>query len=232
MFQNLISFWKGKSFLTEVLEEFKMMMESTKYMFETVSKNLISGEKSPGLEDKIYEIDKEVNRLEKEIRKRIVEHLSLQPTVDVPVSLVLMSVVKDAERIGDYCKNIFEIIGLLEKPLRRDVFEKLFNHIDRQILAEFEKTEKAFIESDEKLAKEIMYLERKIVKECDEIVKKLAADKALTSNESVCLTLLARYFKRVSAHLANIGSSVILPVSDLDFFDERLRREKGRAEEA
>lgn len=227
MFKNLMLFWKGKDFLTEVLEEFKDMLKRTQSMFESVCNALIEGQKEPNLEERIYEIDKKVNRLEREIRKRIVEHLSIQPTVDVPVSLVLMSVVKDAERIGDYCKNILEVIDLLDKPLTREKFEALFDRLDRKIAEEFENTRKAFMESDEKKAKEILYLERKIVRDCDDIVKKLAKSD-FSTNEAVCLVLLARYFKRIVAHLANIGSSVILPISDLDFFDERLRREKNR----
>ncbi|MGB2705492.1 MAG: PhoU domain-containing protein [Candidatus Omnitrophota bacterium] len=227
MFKNLLSFWKGKDFLTEVLEEFKEMLNDTKNMFESVCEALIKGRRGPNLEERIYKVDKRVNLLEREIRKRIVEHLSIQPGVDVPVSLVLMSVVKDAERVGDYCKNLLEIVGLLNRPIERARFEALFGDIDKKILEEFDKTQKAFIESDEKTAKQILYLERGIVKSCDEIVKQLAKGD-LPTNEAVCLTLLARYFKRVAAHLANIGSSVILPISDLDFFDEKLRREKGR----
>lgn len=227
MFKNLISFWKGKDYLTQVLEEFKEMLEETKYMFESVCKALLEGGANSELEKKTYEIDKKVNRLEKEIRKRIVEHLSIQPSADVPVSLILMSVVKDAERIGDYCKNILEVISLSDKPIKRDLFEELFDHIDKKISKEFEMTQKAFIESDEEVAKEILDLERKIVRDCDEIVKKLAKC-SFSTNEAVCLTLLARYFKRVSAHLANIGSSVILPVSDLDFFDEKLRHKNNK----
>jgi phosphate uptake regulator len=225
MFESLISFWKGKEFLTKVLEEFREMLEDTAYMFESVCGALIEGKPGERLKDKIYEVDKKVNLLEKEIRKRVVEHLSIQAGTDIPVSLVLMSVVKDAERIGDYCKNIFEIIDLLHVPLKRELFEELFDGIDKKILEVFEKTQKAFIESDEEVAKQILYLERKIVRNCDDIVKKLSKSN-LSTNEAVCFTLLARYFKRVAAHLANIGSSVILPVSELDFFDEKLRHEK------
>ena len=225
MFKNLMSFWKGKDFLTEVLEDFKNMLQDTKYMFELVCEGLIDGKPEPDLKDKIYKVDKKVNNLEREIRKRIVEHLAIQPSVDVPVSLVLMSVVKDAERVGDYCKNLFEVIELLSKPVEKTKFRGLFDELDKKILEIFEKTQKAFMESDEKIAKEILYLERSIVKSCDEIIKKLAQG-SLSTNEAVCYALTARYFKRVAAHLVNIGSSVILPISDLDFFDEKLRREK------
>ena len=224
MFRNLMSFWKGKDFLTQVLEDFKEMLNDCRLMFESVCNSLIGGEKDPNLKDKIYEVDKKVNHLEREIRKRIVEHLSIQPSVDVPVSLVLMSVVKDAERIGDYCKNLFEVTGLLNEPLTKEEFRKLFNGIDKKILQEFVKTQKAFIESDGKMAKDILYSEKEIVKNCDDIIKELTKS-SLPTNEAVCFALLARYFKRIAAHLANIGTSVILPVSDLDFFDERLKRE-------
>ena len=228
MFKNLMSFWKGKDFLTQVLQEFKEMLNDTSGMFESVCTALLEGSAGGGLKDKIYAVDKKVNLLEKDIRKRIVEHLAMHPSVNIPFSLVLMSVVKDAERIGDYCKNLFEVTELLEKPMRKDEYEKFFDGIDKNILGIFEKTRKAFIESDENVAKEILIDEKKVVKTCDEIVKKLAGSD-LSTNKAVCFTLVARYFKRVAAHLVNIGSSVILPITDLDFFDEKLRHNKENA---
>ena len=59
-----------------------------------------------------------------------------------------------------------------------------------------------------------------VVKECDAILVKLAQSD-LTTNEGVCYTLIARYFKRVAAHLVNISTSVVLPISQLDYFDEK-----------
>lgn len=225
MFKNLISFWKGRDFLKEALKEFNEMMQDTEEMFKSVCDLLIRGQTKEGLKDNIYEVDKSVNELERDIRKRVVEHLSIHPGVDVPFSLVLMSVVKDAERLGDYSKNLFEVWELLKKPLDQDLYKRYFGDLDQRIFGEFEKTRQAFIESDEKLAHEILNLEREIVKKCDQIVEQLASSK-LEANEAVCLTLIARYFKRVAAHLANIGSSVILPITNLDFFDEKLRHNK------
>jgi phosphate uptake regulator len=49
---------------------------------------------------------------------------------------------------------------------------------------------------------------------------KLAASD-LSTNEGVCYTLVARYFKRIAAHLVNISTSVVLPISQLDYFDEK-----------
>ena len=227
MVKNFLSFWKGKDFLSQILEDFNKMLEDTQDMFNSVLNKLLESKEKPGLKDRIYSVDRQVNELEREIRKRIVEHLSLQPTVDVPACLLMMSVVKDAERIGDYCKNLYEVTEFLQKPLDKGRFRELFDDIDREIIDEFSKTMRAFKDSDEKLARDVLNIEREIVKKCDGILNKLASG-SLGTNEAVCYTLIARYFKRISAHLTNIGSSVVLPISNLDFFDEKLRRKEAK----
>ncbi|MBU1007366.1 MAG: hypothetical protein KKH08_07265 [Candidatus Omnitrophica bacterium] len=222
MFKNLLQFWKGKDFLVEVLGEFKNMLENTQQMFDSVCKQLIDNEKDPDLREKIYGIDKKVNDLQKNIRKRVVEHLSIQPSVDVSTSLLLMSVVKDAERLGDYAKNLFGITQYLQKPIDKNKYNGLFNSVEKEILDLFQKTKEAFMESDEAKANLSWDYENKITKQCDEIIEKLA-NSSLSVNEAVCFVLMARYFKRITAHLSNIATSVVLPLSDLDYFDEKRR---------
>lgn len=220
MFRNLLSFWKGKEFLAQVFEEFKDMLDDTEFMFKAVCGRLLDNIEEPDLKKKIYEIDKKVNRLQKDIRKRIVEHLSLQPTVNITACLLLMSVVKDAERLGDYAKNLYEVTELLEKPIDKKLFSEYFGNIDKDIMALFEQTRAAFIEADEEKAGLAWDYEKRIAKDCDRIVEQIAKSN-LSVNEAVCFTLIARHFKRLVAHLVNIATSVILPISDLDYFDEK-----------
>lgn len=220
MFKNLLSFWKGKDFLVQVLEDFRIMLDDSESMFEAVCVQLLEGNKEPGLKDKIYEIDKQINNLQKDIRRRIVEHLSLQPTVDVNACLILMSVVKDAERLGDYSKNLYEVTELLAEPIDCALFSEYFDEIDKKIMALFQQTKKAFIEADEEQARSAWQHEKKIATGCDQIVERLAQSN-LTVNQAVCFTLIARHSKRIMAHLVNIATSVVLPLSDLDYYDER-----------
>ncbi len=224
MFKNLLQFWKGKDFLTEVLEEFKQMLNDCQAMFESVCRRLIDNKKEEGLEEKIYSIDKKVNAIERNIRKRIVEHLSIQPSVDVSTSLVLMSVVKDAERLGDYAKNLLEITKILAGPLDKEKYNQFFDHIEEKIKSLFECTKKAFIETDENKASQAWGYEREAVKLCDSIIEKVAKS-SLSVNEAVCFVLMARYFKRIAAHLANIATSMVVPLSDLDYYNDQ--REKN-----
>ena len=220
MFRNLLSFWKGKDFLAQVFEEFRSMLDDAEIMFKVACGRLLDNVDEPGLKQRIYDIDQKVNCLQKDIRKRVVEHLSLQPTVDVAACLVLMSVVKDAERLGDYCKNLYEVTELLEKPLNRELFTNYFDGIDKDILTLFEQTKGAFIDADEEKARLTWEYKTRLTKDCNRIVSELVKCD-LSVNEAVCMVLIARYFKRLISHLVNIATSVILPLSDLDYFDEK-----------
>jgi phosphate uptake regulator len=220
MFANLSGFWKGGAFATKALQEFKGMLDQTETMYRLVHSCLLAKGREPDLAEKVRDLDKSVNDAQRVIRKRIIEHLALRPTVDVNACLLLMSVVKDAERLGDYAKNLYEAIEMLERPLDVQIFRRYFDNLDQEIEGLFQLSNEAFVESDETKADMVWGYENKISKWCDNVVVELAKSD-LSVNEAVVFTLIARYFKRFSAHLANIATSVVLPLSDLDYFDEK-----------
>jgi len=220
MFANLSRFWKGGAFVAKALEEFKEMLDSTEKMYTLVRARLLEEAREPDLEERIREIDKSVNAVQKDIRKRIIEHLSLQPAVDFTVCLLLMSVVKDAERLGDYAKNLHEVTLLQDKSMDIELYRRYFDDLDKDVLTLFRLTREAFVESDETKAQMAWGYENKVAKWCDHVVQELARSD-LSVNEAVCFTLIARYLKRIVAHLVNIATSVVLPLSDLDYFDEK-----------
>ncbi|MEJ2705491.1 MAG: PhoU domain-containing protein, partial [Sedimentisphaerales bacterium] len=145
-------------------------------------------------------------------------------SADTTACLLLMSVVKDAERLGDYAKNLLQVTEYLEKPIDKALFMQYFDGVDQDLVELFENTKRAFIETDLDMANLAWDYHKRISKGCDEIVKKVAQSD-LTVNEAVCFALIARYFKRVGSHLTNIATSVVLPLSDLDYFDEKRKVE-------
>ena len=180
----------------------------------------MENENIPGLEDNVFSLDKKVNALEKDIRTRIITHLSLRPSVDTSTCLLLMSVVKDAERLGDYGKNLFGVSQILTKPIDEAKYHSFFGDVDKEIVKLFEDTKEAFMDSDESKASLSQKEESKIVKFCDDVIEKIAKSE-LPTNEAVSFTLIARYYKRIAAHLSNISSSVIVPLNELDYYDEK-----------
>ena len=58
MFNSILGFWKGKDFLTQVLDDFKSMLDSAESMFTLVCDSLIYGNQNESLREQIYEIDR------------------------------------------------------------------------------------------------------------------------------------------------------------------------------
>lgn len=227
MFKDLWSFWKGRHFLDELYSEFREMLEGAESMFEMVCRALLENVDEANLGQKIHDADKQINTLQKQMRRRIIEHLALQPTVDVSACLILMSVVKDGERLGDYCKNLYEVVELLNEPLDKKEYSEYFAELDKDILALFKTTRDAVFNADEEKARKAWDVENKIAKFCDHLVERVSKA-PLSTNRAVCYALIARHFKRIVAHLTNIATSTILPLSDIDYFVERGLGESNR----
>jgi phosphate transport system protein len=221
MFRSILDFWKGRDFLEQVLGEFSQMLVESEHIYMLVVDALRDGADTARLGQQIYEIDRQINARQIAIRRRIVEHMAVQPHADLRLSLVLMSVVKDAERLGDYVKNLFEIFELHEGPLASTQLTDYFGDLPLEIGGLFSHTREAFVESNEELARDVIGKHRAATKRCNDILDRVAHDTSLSVNDAVCLALLARFLKRVSAHLGNIATSVVVPVDRLDYFDER-----------
>jgi len=195
------------------------MLDTGEWMFQQVSDLLERKVQADDIRDALYEKDRRINQLEQVIREKIVTHLSLDNPQDLGPCLVLMSVVKDAERIGDYCKNIFEVGKFYEGLFHRPEFYKPLEEIASTIRGMFERTKKAMIENDTSLAKLGIAKKSDVSKGCNMLVQQLLSitDKDMPAAEAVAYALLARYYKRGDSHLSNLASSVVSPVPLRDF---------------
>jgi phosphate uptake regulator len=221
MFRSIVDFWKGRDFLEDVLSNFSSMLIDSEEIYRMVLGALTVGGNPETLGSRIYEIDRKINKREQDIRRRIVEHLSVQPHSDLRFSLVLMSVVKDAERLGDYVKNLFEVFELHRGPFESSQFTEYFGELPEQVAELFTRTHHAFVEADEDGARSVIGSKSEFAQNCNVIVERVAHDDSLSVNDAVCLAVFARFLKRIAAHLGNIATSVIVPVDRLDYWDER-----------
>ncbi|MFC1948933.1 PhoU domain-containing protein [Chloroflexota bacterium] len=163
-----------------------------------------------------YNKDIEVNNKEKEIRRLLLEHLAINPRHDISDCLVLMSLVKDAERIGDYSKNLFEA-GILYRGKIKDIrFHSRLFPTQKMIADNLPMLRKAFENSDEKLAREILRNYAIIKHDCDRILNELLKEEVST-NEAVVTAILSSYFKRINSHVCNIASGFVYPLTEIDF---------------
>ncbi len=218
MLKELLALWHDDTPLADIFKHFDEMLVSSKRMFELSTSYLFDGEDSDKIHRELTKMDTRLNILQQHIRRDIVTHIAVQGRIaDITPCLLLISLVKDAERIGDYCKNIDEIFrhsnSIAADPLFDDAVD-----MRGKILIWFKQTKRAFDRCDKTLAKstrEEAYLQEK---ECDRIIFSLAADNE--GRNAVAIAMLIRFFKRVIAHMGNICTSVIMPFDKLDYFEK------------
>jgi len=221
MFKKLMAVWRGKTFLSKIVKNFEQIFVLGEEIFMNACR-VWQGDIVPEkIRDNIYSVDQEINKVEQDIRRKLVEHLAIEPEVDVAACLVFMSVVKDAERIGDYSKNIFEVSLLRKEGFEEDEWVNALQEIQDEVTQNFLKTRHAFAQAELKEAETIMAKHRDISAKCEKLIRTMA-DKEMPSNKAVCYTLYTRYLKRVSAHLANIASAIVNPVEKIDYVEEGL----------
>merc|ERR1712098_105017 len=147
-----------------------------------------------------YERDVAVNELERSIRRKVLRHLTVNPGHDVAICLALMSVAKDAERIGDYCKNVFEVGVFYTEGFHVDRYQKPLDSISERLRGLFSELIAATRNSDEQKAHGVITATREIRHISDELIESLLREEdSIEFHEAVAYSLLARHYKRVAS---------------------------------
>jgi phosphate transport system protein len=216
MIAQLVAALRAHATLRNAFVLYNSMIEDVKKMYALAMNALRGEEPVEAVGDRLYALDREVNEKERTIRRLLVSHLALKAGQDAPACLVLMSVVKDAERLGDYCKNLFEVAEMFGQSLAQGRYMTPLVDISGKIKTLIARTGEAFIQSERTIAQSVVHESHTIASECDMILKQLIRDK-LPTQKAVAYSLLSRYLKRLARHLGNIASSVLVGVDEIDF---------------
>ena len=153
MLGSLLAALRSNDALDKAFMEFNQMLESGHWMYKEVQ-DILDGSKNPmDSRDAIFLKDQEINNLLRSLRSNLVTHLTMNKNADVAACLVLMSIAKDAERIGDYCKNLFEIGVHDHKRDHPTQYAPRLEALPSQVEEVFNLVSQAFPESSTKLAK-------------------------------------------------------------------------------
>ena len=218
MFKQIIDAFRKTDEMGRLCELFAEMLDDGLWLFQQALP-LARGQGDPEAgRDDFYARDKHINALEREIRRRIVIHLVAGNEQDVGFSLVLMSVIKDAERIGDYGKNVRQIGEVYRGRYTRAAYVSSLDAIAEGIAELFPQVRRAFLEGSKTPAKRAVERSILLRGQCDMLINQLLTPGGdVPGDESAALALRTRYFKRIAAHLGNIATSVTNPVPMLDY---------------
>jgi len=221
MFREFLNIWRKKDLISETLNESIEMLREDQEMFLESVRSLRKNNDGE-LRIDIYKKDKDINKSERDIRKKVLTHLMLFDKTEITSGLVFASIVIDIERIGDYTKNIADLAILHKKRLSVGNFENLVISIENRVKEFFDITIKAFPESNTELARKVLSEYKILSYDCTTIKESLIKkEDKLNASDAVTLALYLRFLKRVAAHLFNICTSVVNPFHRIGYKEKK-----------
>ena len=212
MLKELQKIFQRKGLMEQALDESIEMLKEDWEMFHESVKSLRESETAE-IGINIEEKDLKINKFERDVRRKVLTHLAVNDVHDLNVGLVLISIVVDIERIGDYTKNIVELAQNHPGKLYIEEWEEQLKNIETAISKNFGVLIQALEESDEVLAKQLLDELWKTKKDCDGCVWSLMKEKnqQVDVPDAVALALYMRYLKRVASHLMNTATGIVNP---------------------
>jgi phosphate uptake regulator len=195
----------------QAFADVKVMLSNGHEMFAAATAFLLDNEI---LDTDLSGLDVEINRREQDLRRAVLQHLTVDPGTELLFCLKMISIVHEAERIGDLAKSLAKVGHLARMPRMGPLVLPLRDMRDR-ILAMFELTQKGFVEGEVEAARELMRRHGVIKDDTTRYLKDLAEREDITPNEAVTYALSVRLLSRVSSHLANIASTVASPFDQI-----------------
>ena len=219
-FGSILDLFRSDNWSNELVEKINEMLELSGAMYDYATGVVIDGAPDEDPQKAVYDRDKRINKLERKIRRRVVSRLSATTGgADVPSALIFMNVVKDAERLGDYVKNIHEIADMMPDEPDRELYRGQLADAAAAIRDIHAKTRQAFAESDDELAGDIIKRARAQGRAHEAQIRAITTS-GMATHDAVCIVLVLRFFKRLVAHMSNIATTVVMPIDLIDFYDE------------
>ena len=219
MFKQIFEIFKSDSLYEQALVECHEMLDIDLTMFKASFQSLRKSD-SADIDIDIFAMDKKINEFERDVRRKIMTHLAVGSREDVGSGLVLVSVVIDIERIGDYTKNIYDLAVNHPKKLDGGSIENRLADIEKTSFNLFKESTQAFKNQNIQKARGLMgYYKENISTQSDAITNDIITGKIedLDIGSASAVGLYARYLKRISAHSRNLISSVVNPFERIGY---------------
>lgn len=218
MIRELLAIFKKDTLMDRAYQRSFLMLDITRDMFIR-AKTILRHTDHDRVDIDIYNRDVEVNRYEREVRRNVFNHLAVSGAEKLPSGLVLVSIIVDIERIGDYTKNIVELAMNYPPMLNGGRYEKDLERVEAALEDSFVRTKNCFQRADKEAAQALLREYEWVSRLCDQCLFGLikGEDKRISGSNAVSLALYFRWLKRIHSHLRNITTSVVNPFDRIGF---------------
>lgn len=220
MWKEILSMFKKDGLQKTAFDEALLMLKACHGMH----RDAVAALHKPGiLVADIYERDRELNRYERDVRRKILTHLTVSPKPDINLGLITTAIVIDIERIGDLTKNIVELAAGSPQAFDGGELDEEIAYLERVVDEMFADIVPALERPDEDLARKVLQNHKRLSGRVELGLQLLRDDKALAgqAGRAVTAALYLRYLKRVSAHLKNVATSVVNPYHRIGYKEKK-----------
>lgn len=193
------------------------MLENGHDVFMTASDALFGGGKSKETKREVRSTDREINEAQAAVRRTLMIHAAVNSS-DLPLVLQYASIVKDAERVGDYAKNLYDLVRYgadFDTAADRDELLGYRDAVGNLIL----EAAAIFEATNTERAQALINKADGFLDQYDAHVKAMFTTD-LSSQDAVARALYYRFLKRTTAHVMNVLTSLVQPLDRLDYYDE------------
>ena len=152
IFNEIINIWKSDNLLSQAWNESIDMLALSNKIFDQSIANFNSGEAIEVVKA-LKKEDKLINSYQMSVRRKVLTHFSMDDlNINISSGLVLVDMVVDIERIGDYCKNISDLTLAMDTPIDYEVLSEKIRGMEKDVSARFSKTLEAIKNQDTEIA--------------------------------------------------------------------------------
>ncbi len=217
MFQSLFGARTRSSLIDGAFETISGMLAHAAEMYDIAIAMLLDNRPT---DVDLDALDDRIDDGEREVRRVVLQHLSVDPQHDLVASLILVTIVQDAERLGDFARGLGDVVELTQQP-RQGEFADGLRRLAQDIRPSFEACAASFGDDDAAGARQVIERHVQLKRAVREYTRRVVASD-LAADLAVVYSSSARILGRVSAHLSNIASSVVQPYDRIRHGDEEL----------
>ncbi len=220
LFRDILHLWHAEDLLAQAWKESREMLCLSQEIFIEAIRHLRESDNDQALME-LKKRDWEINTFQKNVRRKVLTHYSVtNDQSDLANGLVLINMVVDIERLGDYTKNIVDLaLNYPENIVSENISEDIHT-IETIVHSRFAKTVKAVINQDIEIAKSLKASYKyEISKLSDDIVNNILSGELTYGSErtTAAIALYVRYLKRIGSHLNNIATCLVNPFDTIGY---------------
>ena len=134
IFNDVVNLWKSDDLLSQAWKESYNMIRLSNKIFEKAVFFLREGGEKTEIKA-LKKRDQEINNFQMDVRKKVITHFAVSNDLShLPNGLVLLSVVVDIERVGDYTKNILDLAMNHPKKIISEKISSDLHDIEQEII--------------------------------------------------------------------------------------------------